>query len=310
MNDLLFFLIIGGIVWVFYAKVTKRPLIPWKETTTTKEARSGFKKWRSDQKRKSNKKKSSVLNIGQKNEESEVYEEEEPDVFSELLDQIEDIKDHMIHLKDNEFILMAEVRPCNYFLRSQDEQDAIDDNFEAWLATLNYNIKIYLQSKFVDLDEPISNMQKNLEAGIDLPPNAVSYGQSMIEDLQRWQLSAPRYEVKRYILFPYKVNLGSLAGNPNPNDKEGRDKIEEKAFMELHRRLNSAKTLLRKSYIELDLLTTEGITEVLYHAFNRKKALKTKFKSVKERETLSNYVTADKDQRQIESVKTMIKQTG
>ncbi|MGG6447737.1 hypothetical protein [Pseudobacillus badius] len=312
MGDLLFFLVLGIVFWIVYAKISKRPIIPWKETAATKEARSGFEKVMSDRKRKNAKKK--AINSRKKNNkkgnDEDVYIEEEPDVFADLLDNIEDIKDHMIHLKDNEFIMFAEVRPCNYFLRSQDEQEAIDGNFESWLATLNYNIKIYLQARYVDLDEPIGEMRKNLETQLDLPPNAVIYGQTMLEDMERWQLSAPRYEVKRYILFTYKVNLNTLSGANSGNEREQRDKIEEKAFSELYRRLNAAKTILRKSYMEVDLLTTEGIIEVLYHAFNRRKALKTKYKNVKEREMLATYSTADQDQSQIEMVKEMLQQTG
>ena len=47
----------------------------------------------SDRKNKSKKKQNN----------KDIYMEEEPDLFSELIDEIEDISDHMVHLKDNHF---------------------------------------------------------------------------------------------------------------------------------------------------------------------------------------------------------------
>lgn len=308
MSDLLFFLIMGSFVWIVYAKATKKPIIPWKETTTTKEAKIGFNKLMADRKTKKSKNKNKKKNTTNKNgkDEDEVFIEEEPNIFPDLLDEIVDIKDHMIHLKDNQFLLFTEVMPCNYFLRSQDEQEAIDANFESWLATLNYTVKVYLQTRYVDLSEPIEEMRRNMHEQRDLPPNAIEYGRAMLADMERWQLSAPRYEIKRYLVFPYKVNVNALAGTPT-DDKELREKIEEKAFSELYRRFSAARTILRKSYMDVDLLTTEGIIDVLYHAFNRRKALKTKYKNVKEREMLATYSTSDQSDSRIEMVKEMIK---
>lgn len=298
MGDFLYFLIVGSIVWIVYAKATKRSIIPWKETEATKDAKLGFK---STMKKRKAKKKS------KKKAEEEVYVEEEPDFFEELVDEIVDINGHLLHLKDNTFMMFCEARPCNYFLRSEQEQEAIDANFESWLATLNYDIRVYLQSRYIDISEPIEEMRDTMIKQNDLPPNAIEYGKSLINDLEKWQMAAPRYEIKRYLMFPFKVSVSSLAGTAE-NDDELNEKIQEKAFSELYRRFNAAKNILNKSYMDLDLLTTEGITEVLYYAFNRRKALKTKFKNVKDKEMLANYLTSDQSTRHVEIVKEMIKE--
>lgn len=292
MKDLLYFIVMGSILWIVYAKTSNKSIIPWKETDTTRDAKRGLSK--SIEERKNKKKKENH------------YVEQEPQLFMDLLSEVKDIKGHMVHLKGNKFLMFAEVRPCNYFLRSQDEQETIDAIFESWLASINYNIRVYLQTRYIDLSEPIEEMRKNMMEQDDLPPNAIEYGKAMLEDLKRWQAAAPRYEVKRYIIFPYTVKMNSI--NSEDTEEELAEKIEEKAFAELYRRLNAAKTILKKSYMEVDLLTTEGITEVLYHHFNRRKALKRKFKDIKEREMLSNYVTADQTQDRIELVKEMIKE--
>jgi hypothetical protein len=291
MGDILFLLIMGSVLWIVYCVVSKRSIIPFikkkddgqKSDTTLKNVRTGSKK----------------------NKNEPVYEETEPDLFEDLLEDVVDIKNHLVHLKNNRFLLYAEVEPCNYFLRSQSEQEAIDAAFESWLATLNYPVQWYLQNRYIDLSEPIEEMRKNMMEANDIPLNALEYGKSMLEDLIRWQTSSPRYETKRYIIFPYEVNVNSIEAS---SKEELQERIEEKAWNELYRRYNNARSSLRKANMNVQLLTTEGILEVLYHAFNRKKALKAKFKNIREREMLSLYSTADQSQSRIEYVKELIKQ--
>lgn len=288
MKDLIFLGGMGVVLWIVYCIVSKRSLIPFIKSKKNKPT--------IDNQYNSN------VNKTKKNDE-EVYEENEPDLFEELLDDVIDIKNHLVHLEGNRFLLFTEVLPCNYFLRSQEEQEAIDSAFESWLATLNYPVQFYLQNRYVDLSEPIEEMRRNMMEQNDIPLNALEYGKAMLDDLIRWQMGAPRYETKRYLVFSYEVNLSNISGNTK---EEFAERVEEKAWSELYRRYNSARNLLRKANMDVQLLTTEGIIDVFYHLFNRKKALKNKFKNIKDREMLSLYSTADQSQSRIEYVKEMI----
>lgn len=285
MGDLIFIIIMGSVLWIVYAVVSKRSIIPF--VKSKKETTGGFSS--------SNKKKN----------QEEIYKEQEPDLFEDLVEDIVDINNHLVHLRNNKFLLYAEVGPCNYFLRSQDEQEAIDAAFESWLATLNYQVQWYIQSRYIDLSEPIEEMRSNMMDANDIPPNALEYGKTMLNDLINWQTGSPRYESKRYIIFPYEVNTSGIEA---ANKKEFAERVEEKAWTELYRRYNNARGSLRKANMEVELLTTEGILDVMYHLFNRKKALKAKFKNIREREMLSLYSTADQSQSRVEYVKELISQ--
>ena len=63
---------------------------------------------------------------------------------------------------------------------------------------------------------------------------------------------------------------------------------------------------LRKANIEVQLLTTDGISEVMYYQFNRRKALKNRYKNIEEKEKLALYVTADQTDSRIMAVKAEI----
>lgn len=294
MGDIIFLLVMGSALWIVYCLVSKRSIIPFIK-----------KKDEDNQKAGASLKSGSVDSGKGKGKNQQHFEETEPDLFEDLLEDVVDINNHLVHLKNNRFLLFAEVEPCNYFLRSQDEQEAIDAAFESWLATLNYHVQWYIQSRYIDLSEPIEEMRRNMMEANDIPVNALEYGKTMLEDLIQWQNSSPRYESKRYIIFPYEVNLSNI----DSDSKEDRqERIEEKAWGELFRRYNNARSSLRKANMNVQLLTTEGIIEVLYHAFNRKKALKYKFKNIREREALSLYSTADQDQSRVELVKELIEQ--
>lgn len=280
MKDILIMACIGLAIYVFARIMLKEPILPW-----------GKQKTVSNSTKKNSKKKSAQADM----DTSIPFE----DLFSDLIE----IKDHMFRKTNNQFVLVAKVEPVNYFLLSHDEQEAIDISFETWLAQLNYPVQWYLQNRYIDLSEPIEEMRKSMRTEDDLDDNAAEYGQAMIDDLMKWQSISPRYETKRFIVFHHQIEVNDLKAD---NDEELETKILEKAFAELYRRFNTAKGALRKAGIEIDILTNEDLGELLYYAFNRRKAFKNKYKDVSLQEQLSLYVTADQDDSRIEAVKEMI----
>ncbi|WP_214484562.1 hypothetical protein [Bacillus sp. SM2101] len=290
MSVLIYAVIFAIVAWIFVRTISKEPLIPW-----------GKKKAK---KNKQNRKPPASSNsVKSKQKKNTGYIEDDPDLFEELLEDFEDITEHMIRLTNNEFVLIAEVTPVNYFLLSQHEQEAIDVEVERWLAQIDYPTKLYFQNRYIDLTEPIEEIQKNMTSQEDLPAAAYQYGVSMLEDLANFQTNTPRYDTKRYILFTYQVPNNSIEAD---TDEEREEKILDKAFQELYRRFNTAKSALHKAKVEIDLLTTEGLINLLYYTFNRKKAVKHQFKDMVDREKLSLYVTSEQSQRRIELVKEMI----
>lgn len=279
MRDIMFLLLLFLIMYVVARLATKEPLLPWKEKKHT-EPRS---------RKKSPKKKKGV----------EEDEEIEPDSFQELFPQLLCIENHMIMQNDNTFSLMAEVEPVNYFLMNEDEQEGVDAVFETWLAQSS-RMRWYLQNRFVDLTVPIEEIRKTMIEEDDLEPLALEYGESMIADLQNWQNSTPRYETKRYLIFDYKVDEKEIKAE---DDEELDEKIVEKAFNELHRSMTAAQMQLRKADIEVQMLTTDGISEVLYYQFNRRRAMKNRYKDFEEKEKLSLFVTADQSETKMLRVK-------
>lgn len=282
MMDLLIMGGCGIALYIFYKWMLKEPILPWKEKSEV-----------------------NIMPIKKKRRKKDVQLDEEPKLFEELFSDVQDISNHMIRFKDNTFSLIAEVEPVNYFLKSQSEQEAIDEIYEGWTATITDSISIYLQNRFIDISEPIEQMQKNMREAEDLNDAAYSFGQNMIQELIKWQKSSPRYETKRYIIFSHKVNIHDI----NADSKEElEERLVEKTFSELYRRYSSTKAQLQKAGIGVSMLPTEGIYELLYYTFNRRRAVKVRFKDIVKQERNALYITADQTDEHIEGVKEVIRQ--
>ncbi|WP_028393961.1 hypothetical protein [Bacillus cihuensis] len=284
MKDIIFLVIVGLCIYVISRIILKEPILPWKDKKTQRHQYQPV----NNKGAKKNKKNDSPL------------DEEEAVPFKEFFPHILKIENHMIHHSDYTFSMMAEVDPVNYYLLDQSEQEAVDAIYETWLAQINYPVRQYLQNRFIDLAEPIEAIQKVMEEEDDLPPLAYEYGQKMIEDLINWQRSQPRFELKRFLIFDYKIDQKDIKAN---DQDELEEKILEKAFNELYRRVSTARSQLRKADMRVDLLTTDGISEVLYYTFNRRKAVKNQYKDIENKEQLALYVTADQSASQITLVK-------
>ncbi|WP_163537255.1 hypothetical protein [Gracilibacillus sp. YIM 98692] len=282
MSDVLIMGAFGIAIYIFARVMEKKPILPWKEPNPDKLA------------------KQNVKGKSKKQNKHLIQPDEEPKTFREFLSEVKEIDNHMLRYKDNRFVLIAEVDPVNYFLLSDHEQNAIDADFENWLAQIDYHVQFYLQNRYIDLTEPIQEMQKNMEIAEDLSKNALEYGQSMVNDLVRWQQEQPRFETKRYIVWTHQVKASDITAE---NTEELEQKIVEKAFAELFRRYNTAKQQLRKARMKVDLLTSEGLGELLYYTFNRRKAVKNRFRDMVDQEMTSLYVTADQEDAFIELVK-------
>lgn len=283
--DIVIMLLLGLGFWVFYRIMVKEPIIPGGKKKVGTNTSPNIKTKKKQKKKKAE------------------DEEEEPAPFQELFPDIKEIANHMIRFHDNRFVMMCEIEPCNYFLLSQDEQEQIDVSFETWLAQINYPVQCYLQNRYIDLSEPIESMHHYMENEDGLNEHALEYGRGLLDDLTKWQFSTPRYETKRFLIFSYHLNVKDIKAD---DSEEFEEKIINKAFAELFRRYNSAKNALRKANMEVQFLTTERLIETLYYSFNRRKAVKNKFKNIGLQEMLALYCTADQDINRIETVKEMI----
>lgn len=281
MRDVLIILGILAALYVFYKMMVKEPILPWMEV------------------------KEKPLKVNQKSS-GKKGSHQESESIREFLSKVKDIKQDMIVLGNNKYTKVLEVTPVNYFLLSQEEQEGIDAQFETWLAQISYNVQLYMQNRFIDLDEPITEMEKTVqrERTLGLNDLASEYAANLIGNLREWERTTSQYDTKYYVVLPYQVDVNKLEAD---STEELQGKILRKATQELNRRMNTAINSLTKANMEVKELSNTGLVELLYYTFNRRKAAKVKFKDIMKNDHFSLYVTADQSDERIEKAKELIK---
>ncbi|HDR4368886.1 TPA: hypothetical protein QCP64_005402 [Bacillus cereus] len=291
MLEMIYFAVVAIVGFFFYRKMNGKPVFGFKKKG---KSQGGVEKRTGEKNGKKNKKNTPAI---------EEIDEDNVDFFSAFVEDIKEVENHMIRYHDDTFVLIAEAHPVNYYLLSNAEQEAIDIKIESWLTTLEFNTKVYIQSKFVDLTDPVRKMTETMKGAKDLTPETVLYVQEVIDNLEYWQRSQPRYEQKRYLIYPYKVDISTITAD---TEDELEEKIVDKAFNELYRRYNASRNLLSKAKISVEMLTKDKLIELLYVSFNRRKAVKARFQDLIENENFSLYSTGETNERKLELIKKVL----
>ncbi|MFJ8219907.1 hypothetical protein ACIQ6M_25035, partial [Bacillus cereus] len=137
MLEMIYFAVVAIVGFFFYRKMNGKPLFNFKKKG---KSQGGVEKRTAEKNGKKNKKNTPV---------TEEIDEDNVDFFSAFIEDIQEVENHMIRYHDDTFVLIAEAHPVNYYLLSNAEQEAIDIKIESWLTTLEFNTKVYIQSKFV-----------------------------------------------------------------------------------------------------------------------------------------------------------------
>lgn len=212
--------------------------------------------------------------------------------FAEFIG-VQKIADNMLHLADHTFVAAIRCHPVNYDLRNEVEQEGIDISFERWLTSAEWEMCWYTQARPVDFAGQLAAYRAKLTP---LNEYARRYGKGMINYLQSWVDSQPRFEVVRYVLFPYRV----VGGNQVELTAE---QMVEKARRELQRRVRMSVVALERCGVGVIPCSTVELAEMLYYAVNRNRARAAKLDDIERHEMLSLYVTSDQDETVAHEVK-------
>lgn len=269
--DLLFLLVISSVGWMVYRSFKGEPLIPF------------MKKEKDDLAAAVNKKtnKSNTTNSTK-------------DIKKLLRNElgIKDIRMDMIWLPKHTYVMALRCDPVNYHLQNAIEQESIDVRFEQWLVSMDYPVVWHLQSRYLDLKHQEEIYMKNLEQDELLTDQAREYGLMVVDYMKRWLSQQSRFEVVRYVLFPYTLSDPGMKRTSNA----------ERALQELYRRVTSAQSFLEGCGVFSTVCKSEDIAEMLYYSMNRKRAAKARFKDVKLNEMLALYCTSPQDSVRVKKV--------
>ena len=116
--------------------------------------------------------------------------------------QIKEVKDSVLVLPNNSYRTVLESSSINFELKSEDEQDALIDNYQNFLNSLTTTLQILIRVREVDIDRYLEEFSKNLSG-----ENEKVYQEQIknyCEFIQNLVSGNKILSRKFYIVIPYK----------------------------------------------------------------------------------------------------------
>lgn len=120
--------------------------------------------------------------------------------------RIKEVKDNMLILPGNKYRSVIETSAINFELKSEDEQDAIIDNFQNFLNSLPCPLQILIRVREVDIDRYLEEFsKKESKEEEEVYKTQIQSYCSFITDL----VSGSKILSRRfYVVIPYDVTDG------------------------------------------------------------------------------------------------------
>jgi len=173
-----------------------------------------------------------------------------------------DIADSMIIMDNYEYRMIVECNSINYFLKTEDEQDAVEASFRRMLNSIKFPFTIYVQTREIDNREMINNLRKDVDQTLKAFPQLREYSNIYVKELQgiNAKLRSTKFK-KKYIVVTYD-EAGKMT---NLNDNEKR----EYAFEELYNRCKLVISGLSNIGIKAKILDSSEVANVVYQSMHK-----------------------------------------
>ncbi len=185
--------------------------------------------------------------------------------------EIAEIKQGILTLKNGGMRAVILVRPINFGLKSEEEQNAIIYSYQAFLNSLEFPLQILIKSKKFDLNPYIEKMEKLAQGQRNelLRLQTAEY----IDFIKRLSEVANIMTKEFYVVVPYnppiletKGILQKLLGNKskkpkiNPNSETGK--------IQLSQRTEAVMSQLENMGMRCVQLNTKELIELFYNIYN------------------------------------------
>ncbi len=135
-----------------------------------------------------------------------MFQKSKAKVSSRRQIRIKEVKDNILILPGNKYRAVLETSAINFELKSEDEQDALIDNFQNFLNSLPCSLQILIRVREVDIDKYLEEFAKKQEKETEeVYKNQISNYSEFIQDL----VSGNKILSRRfYVVIPYDVTDG------------------------------------------------------------------------------------------------------
>ena len=190
---------------------------------------------------------------------------------------IDNIRDDVIILKGGQMRAVLQVSSINLALKSQDEQDAIIQSYGAFLNSLEFPIQILANSRYMNLDEYLKNLNDMIEK--QLSELMQIQTQEYINFIQEFLSQDYVVSTNFYVTVPFSlVDIDIQKGGVQERFKTLLGKqselsaIDPKEFAsyrnQLVQRVEFIASGLHRMGLVVDMLNTEQLISLFWSLYN------------------------------------------
>ncbi len=185
---------------------------------------------------------------------------------------IRDIKDGIVILKSGQMCTILLASSVNFALKSIDEQQAILQQFQTFLNTLDFSLQIYIQSRRLNI-EPYIELLKTREAHQDNDLMRIQL-REYIEFIQTFTNEVDIMSKNFFVVVPYSpipVNITkgitSLFSTAPKTNTPTEMRFEEQRT-QLEQRVAVVEQGLGRVGVRTTPLKNDDLVELFYHTYN------------------------------------------
>lgn len=185
-----------------------------------------------------------------------------------------EIRDNCVILRDGTLRAVLIVSSINFALKSDEEQEAVIQNYIQFINTLDFNLQIVIQSRKLNIDNYLDRLKKieKEQANELLKMQTTEYRQYVTELVQMADIMSKRF----YAVIPYSGKtarpkrfweLISESFSPGAAIHLKKQKFE-KYKIELFKRVDYVRDALSGLGLRAEPLDTQSLIELYYNTYN------------------------------------------
>ncbi len=185
---------------------------------------------------------------------------------------IKEIRDNVVIQKTGQMVMILLASSVNFALKSADEQQAILQQFQQFLNTLDFSLQIHMQSRRLNV-EPYLAVLAELEDKQDNDLMRIQL-KEYIEFIRSFTADVDVMSKNFFVVVPYtaaKVNLGKGLGIFSPGGGAG-GSMSDANFAEYRTQLEQRVSLITEGLARLGVRTIvlgkDELVELYYHIYN------------------------------------------
>jgi type IV secretory pathway VirB4 component len=188
---------------------------------------------------------------------------------------IKDIKDGIVLLKNGQMCTVLLASSINFALKSTDEQQAILQQFQTFINTIDFSLQIYVQSRRLNV-EPYLQLLAGREANQDNDLMRIQL-REYVDFIRTFTTEVDIMAKNFYVIVPYypaPINIGrgltSLFGSSSQTGATTlpADKQFEEQRIQLEQRISVVQQGLSGIGVRTVQLKNDDLVELFYHIYN------------------------------------------